>query len=66
MFRATSKTTIASSLACATPSAPVSAAPPDYCQRAVDRVSVAGRANHDTPLEAQMTRYLNAAKTLLM
>lgn len=66
MIRTISKIAIASSLACAAPSAPVWAATPEDCQRAVDEVSVSGRANYDTALEAQMTKYLNAANTALM
>ncbi|MBE2258115.1 MAG: hypothetical protein IAE88_04620 [Rhodobacteraceae bacterium] len=66
MIRTISKIAIASSLACAALSAPVWAATPEDCQRAVDEVSVSGRANYDTALEAQMTKYLNAANTALM
>ena len=65
MFRAISKITIASSLVCGALSAPVSAAPPDDCQRAVDDVSASGRAIYDTAFEAQMMQYLNAANTQL-
>jgi len=66
MIRPISKIAIATFLACAALSAPVAAATPEDCQRAVDKVSVSGRANYDTALEAQMTKYLNAANTLLM
>jgi len=66
MIRLTNKTAIASSLLCAVLSVPVWAATAEDCQRAVDKVSVTGRANYDTALEAQMTKYLNAANTQLM
>lgn len=42
------------------------AATPEDCQRAIDDVSVTGRANYDSATEAQMTKYLSAANTALM
>lgn len=56
----------AASLALAALSSPVLAATPEDCQRAVDAVSIHGRANYDSATEAQMTKYLNAANTALM
>ena len=60
------KTLSAASLALAALSSPVLAATPEDCQRAVDEVSITGRANYDSATEAQMTKYLNAANTALM
>ncbi|MBL8417044.1 MAG: hypothetical protein JNN31_02285 [Dechloromonas sp.] len=42
------------------------AATPEDCQRAVDEVSIVGRANYDSATEAQLTKYLNAASTALV
>jgi hypothetical protein len=47
-------------------SAAALAATPQECQRAVDEVSITGRANYDSATEAQLTKYLNAASTALM
>lgn len=46
--------------------APAWATPTEDCQRAIDEVSVTGRANYDTATEAEMTKYLSAANTFLI
>lgn len=66
MTRVAIKTLTVASMAVAAFSTPAWAATPEDCQRAIDDVSVTGRANYDSTTEAQMTKYLNAANTALM
>jgi hypothetical protein len=60
------KTLSAASFALAALSSQVFAATPEDCQRAIDEVSITGRANYDSATEAQMTKYLQAANLALM
>jgi len=66
MKRIVSKPTVMSAVLLAALSSTSWAATPEDCQRAVDEISVKGRANYDSATEAEMTKYLTAANTSLM
>ncbi len=66
MNRVSIKMLTAASMVFAATTSSAWAATPEDCQRAIDDVSITGRANYDSATEAQMTKYLSAANTALM
>jgi hypothetical protein len=66
MNRVSIKMLTAASMVFAAMTSSAWAATPEDCQRAIDDVSITGRANYDSATEAQMTKYLSAANTALM
>ena len=66
MKRIFSKCTVVSAVLLAAVSSTSWAATPEDCQRAIDEISVKGRANYDSATEAEMTKYISAANTALM
>ncbi|MBL0351575.1 MAG: hypothetical protein WAS49_04720 [Candidatus Dechloromonas phosphoritropha] len=66
MKRIFSKCTFVSAVLLAALSSTSWASTPEDCQRAIDEISVKGRANYDSATEAEMTKHLSAANTSLM